>query len=297
MDDKQASAKIGCVILNYNDFENTAAQVERVKDFACLDAVIVVDNNSSDGSGKRLEKLEDSKISVLCLTENKGYGAGNNAGVRFGYEALGMTHVIIANPDTYFDENCIKALVKVFDRHDEVGVAAATMKDKTDGSQASGWKLLSYAGELMNTGPVCRRVFRPFLRYPASYTKGKRAVYVDAVHGSMLMVDAEKMIICGGYDERVFLYGEENILAWRMKDYGYKTVQLLNVFYQHENSASISKTYKDICRRQKLRHESTMFYFIHYLHIGKGKQIFAKMFFGIVMAEVWLCSKVLGLKW
>ena len=46
MDDKQASAKIGCVILNYNDFENTAAQVERVKDFACLDAVIVVDNNS-----------------------------------------------------------------------------------------------------------------------------------------------------------------------------------------------------------------------------------------------------------
>ena len=56
------------------------------------------------------------KRQVLCLTENKGYGAGNNAGVRFGYEALGMTHVIIANPDTYFDENCICLLYTSFAR-------------------------------------------------------------------------------------------------------------------------------------------------------------------------------------
>ena len=42
--------------------------------------------------------------------------------------------------------------------------------------------------------------------YPDSYFQGHKAVYVDAVHGSLLMVDAVKMLGCGGYDEEVFLY-------------------------------------------------------------------------------------------
>ena len=50
-------------------------------------------------------------------------------------------------------------------------------------------------------------------------------MYVDVVHGSMLMADLEKMISVGGYDERVFLYGEENMLGWKMRDMGWKTAQ------------------------------------------------------------------------
>lgn len=289
--------KIGCVILNYNDYENTALQEARIRDFGCLEKIIIVDNGSTDGSGEKLKALENSKTTVLLLKENKGYGAGNNAGIRYGCEILGLSHIIIANPDTHFDEKCIKGIARIFENHSEVGVAAAAMKDGSDGSQASGWRLLSFTEELMNTGPVCRRIFKKRLNYPPRYMEGKKAVYVDAVHGSMLMVDGKKMMECGGYDERVFLYSEENILAQRMKKHGFSTVQLLNVSYMHENSASISKTYESVLRRQKLRHESSMFYYREYLHINKLQEMTAKVFFAAVMAEIWFCSRVLKMEW
>ncbi|MEY8339215.1 glycosyltransferase family 2 protein [Lachnospiraceae bacterium 62-35] len=289
--------KIGCVILNYNDYENTTLQLERIREFSCLEKIIVVDNCSTDGSGEKLKALESGKIDVLLLKSNRGYGAGNNAGIRYGCEILGLTHIIIANPDTCFYEACIRRLAGIFYHHPEAGVAAAKMKDSSGGRQASGWRLLSFTEELMNTGPVCRRLFKKRLNYPADYGKGKRAVYVEAVHGSMLMVDGKKMMECGGYDERVFLYGEENILACRMKAKGFRTVQALDVSYIHENSATISKTYETALRRQRLRHESSLFYYKEYLHINPVQELAAKLFFKIVMAEIWFCSKVLRMKW
>lgn len=289
--------RIGCVILNYNDYENTALQAERIRSFSCLEKVIIVDNCSSDDSGEKLERLRGEKTDILRLADNKGYGAGNNAGIRYGCEKLGITHIVIANPDTHFDEACIRKMAGVFLRHPEIGVAAAQMKDGSDGSQASGWRLLSFTEDLMNTGPICRRIFKRRLNYPPEYMEGKKAVYVDAVHGSMLMVDGAKMMECGGYDERVFLYGEENILAWKMRACGYRTVQLLNVSYIHENSATISKTYQSILKRQKLRHESSLFYYREYLRISMVQEAFAKLFFAAVMAEIWFCSRILRMRW
>ena len=282
-----------------NDYETTDAQLKRICDYRIWEAIVVADNCSSDDSFDRLKESWGEKDRVHCIRteKNRGYGAGNNAGVRYACEELGCTHVVIANPDTHFTEECVKAMAKVWNTHAEVGVVAAAMVDSSDGSQASGWRLLSFTEELLNTGPVCRRIFKRRLNYPKGYGEGKRAVYVDAVHGSMLMVDGEKMRACGGYDERVFLYGEENILAQRMKRLGYRTVQLKNVTYLHENSASISKTYSDIARRQRLRHESSMFYYKEYLHINRVQELAARCFFAVVMAEVWFCSRVLRMKW
>ncbi len=291
--------KVGCVILNYNDFENTDAQLKRISGYGIWEGIVVVDNRSSDDSFEKLKEAWQGRERVFLIrtAENKGYGAGNNAGIWYACDVLGCTHVVIANPDTHFTEQCVTIMAKAAAAREEIGVVAATMVDSSNGSQASGWRLLSFTEELLNTGPVCRRLFRKRLNGPAGYGQGKKAVYVDAVHGSMLMVDGKKMKECGGYDERVFLYGEENILAQRMKALGYRTVQLKNVTYRHENSASISKTYSDIARRQKLRHESAMFYYKHYLHINRIQELAARAFFGAVMAEVWFCSRILGMRW
>lgn len=289
--------KISCIILNYNDSQNTIAQLRRIGGYHCFDSIIVVDNCSTDDSMSRLEPLADEKIVVIRAEKNAGYGAGNNVGVHYAYEVLQSTHAVIANPDTHFTETCVRELAKLFVGHEELGVAAATMKDGSDGSQASGWPLLTWFQDLLNTGPVCRRVMKETLIYPDSHFAGKRAVYVDVVHGSMLMVDLRKMISCGGYDERVFLYGEENILGFRMKDMGWRTVQLLTQTYLHENSGTISKTFESVSRRQKLRHDSAVFYYEQYLHINRVQRAVTKLFHRVVLFEIWLCGQVLGMTW
>ena len=38
----------------------------------------LVDNHSPDGSGEKLEREFGGRATVLCLPENKGFGAGHN---------------------------------------------------------------------------------------------------------------------------------------------------------------------------------------------------------------------------
>lgn len=288
--------KINCVILNYNDAETTKKLVNQIKGYESLNQIVIVDNASTDDSAERLKALEDEKVVVLVSESNRGYGAGNNMGVEYSFQISGATHAIIANPDTSFTETCIQGMSQVF-RHDpEVGVAAAVMEDATYGSQRNAWPLRSFTKELLAMGPISRRLFRRVLEYAESYFGNKHAVYVDAVHGSMLMVDCAVFMDCGGYDENIFLYEEETVLAWKMKQAGYRTVLLLNAHYLHEHSVSIGKTYKNMIARQQLRHTSTMYYFKHYLHINRVQEWIADVWFWILLLEIRMAGAVLSIK-
>ncbi|MFR5732278.1 MAG: glycosyltransferase family 2 protein [Clostridium sp.] len=105
---------------------------------------------------------------------------------------------------------------------------------------------------------MSRRLLGKTFDYPDSCFAGRSAVYVGAVHGSMLMVDTEKFLEAGGYDEGIFLYEEEQVLGRRMQNAGYRSVLLLNQHYDHEHSTSISKSFSDAMKRQRLREKSTL---------------------------------------
>ena len=66
--------KNGIVILNYNDSENTSLILDDIKNFKILDYIIIVDNNSTDNSVKKLKKYENNKIKIV----NKRFRAKRN---------------------------------------------------------------------------------------------------------------------------------------------------------------------------------------------------------------------------
>ena len=279
-------AKINCVILNYNDADTVRGLVNEICGYEALDQIVIVDNASTDDSIEKLESLKTEKIHVLRSEKNGGYGSGNNLGVRYAVEQNGADHILIANPDVKFSEECVKALSGVLSRHEDLAAAAAKMDDMTYGELNNGWKIHGFWGELLAMGPISMRLFKKWLNYPESYFKEKKAVYVDAVHGSMLMVDGKKFLEAGGYDEEIFLYQEETVLAKRMKNCGYRTVLLLNQRYRHEHSVSIKKSFKGQMDRQKLRNTSVLYYMKHYLHIGSVKERIAKLWFAGILLEI-----------
>lgn len=297
--DSKRKPRVSCVILNYNDASTVKTLVRKIYAYPVFHSIILVDNCSTDNSLEQLQNLtgESEKITVLSASHNGGYGAGNNVGIRYAYQELQADYVMIANPDVDFSENLVLRLLRIFERHPDLGAASACMQDPVFGKQRNGWPLFGFWRELARCGPLCRRVFKSFLEYPETYFQGKKAVYVDAVHGSLLMVDARKMMGFGGYDEGLFLYQEEAVLGCRMYNAGWRSALLLTDSYSHLHSASISRTYQDVWERQKLRNKSCMYYYQHYLKINHIQELAAKLFFQIVHLEIWFCSRVLRMRW
>ena len=232
---------------------------------------------------------------MLSAGHNGGYGSGNNLGVRYAAGEGGASYVLIANPDVVFLEQSLKAMLAVFARHPEVGIVTTRIHDARFPDLKNGWPLRSFTRELLSMGPVSRRLFGRSFDYPDSYFAGRNVVYVGAVHGSMLMVDTEKFLEAGGYDEGVFLYEEEQILGRRMQTAGYRSVLLLNQHYDHEHSTSISKSFSDAMKRQRLREESTLYYMKHYLHINPLQEQIAKLWFAGIRMEMQV-AKLAGIK-
>ena len=302
--------KVAAVILNYNDADETIEAVRRIAGFASLSTIIVVDNASTDGSADRLkgwlreenhrfvaaeeaDETDDDdeaeqfhRYMLVKAEKNGGYGYGNNLGVQYAYEIAGADLVLIANPDAVFDEDCLRKVITCFE--DEPNAAVVSVPSIGRGGkpewQISAWPLRSFFGELLHTGPLMKRLFRHWLEYPEKKFAGGGPVRVDAVHGAFLMVDADRFMACGGFDENVFLYGEENILAFKMQDNGSKTMLLTDCSYRHKGSGTISASYNAV-ERQKLRQTSEMYYFKHYLEISRAEQAAAVLFQKLVLLE------------
>ena len=260
--------KLALVVLNYNDADNTLKVLGNTANYGVFDKVIVVDNASNDDSRIRLKSYceDNEKIYFVENHENKGYGAGNNIGI-FVAKKLGMDLALIANPDTDFEERVIKVLKSAMEKNENIGICAPLVE--TNDVYGSRENVLK--------GASCWPM-RDFL-----HAKIRK---VGAVLGALLMVRVDAFINVGGYDEKMFLYGEEDLLSKKMEGIGLKTAVITGYKYKHIHSASIKKSLKSLYSRQKIREESTMYFYKNYLNINPLQQIFAKVFFAFVRLEV-----------
>lgn len=271
------------VILNYNDAPTTMKLLEHVKDFSVLDNIVVVDNCSTDDSWERLQSYRSEKIRLVKSEKNGGYGAGNNLGVRYSRETLNADYVLIANPDVIFEEDCVKKLVSTFNDYSDVAVVSAKQSNSPD----CAWKNCSVLQYILATS-LFFEVWLKIRNYPKSYFKNKNQVEVFAVPGSLLMVDAQKMVQHGMYDEEFFLYYEEPVLAQKFADAGLKTILRLDTSYIHNHHLSISKTYKRWSQQHKILLKSAELFLRKYKKANWFQMAFAKLWFAYTKVEFWL---------
>ena len=208
--------KISMIILNYNDSYTTLSLVDEVKDYECLDSVVVVDNHSSDDSWKRLQTLNGSgKVHALRLEQNGGYGMGNQEGINYAVSCLEADYVIIANPDIHVTPRCIRRVKDALDKTQGAVATSARVKDPMGGELFSYWTLLPLWKDLLDTGLVTRRLFKAMLNTPSyrlAYAGDEDCRLVDAVPGSFFMLKTG--ILTPGeikevFDKHIFLYYEE----------------------------------------------------------------------------------------
>ena len=166
--------------------------------------IVVVDNASTDGSAAMV-KTRWPHVRVIEESTNKGFAAGNNAGIRATSDPL----ILLLNNDTIVPEGAIDVLVQRLLAHPEAAVAGPRLTDGDGRPELSFGPMISPLNELRQkltltlyrrgVGWVSRRVERAT----------RREHEVDWVSGACLLVrraDAERV---GLLDERYFLYTED----------------------------------------------------------------------------------------
>lgn len=122
--------QIAIILLNYNGYDET---VDCVRSLLCSTynyySIIIVDNNSPDRSGKKLKNLYEanSKINVLLNTENKGFSAGNNVGIKYALEK-GYDAILLINNDTVVASDFLQILVNETTDFDQFAIYTCKIK-------------------------------------------------------------------------------------------------------------------------------------------------------------------------
>lgn len=285
--------RCSCVILNYNDATTTIRLVKNIYNYSHINKIVVVDNKSTDNSKTRLEKITDDKVILICLEQNKGYGAGNNAGVKYIFDNIGDKFALIANPDVDFLDDVLEKMIKVFSKDENIGVIAAKQKDlKGKYIQDIAWKIPSKFELIMMDTRVFRKKIHQNIRYTDMYMNSAEYVDVNCVPGAMLMVDIEKFLEFGGYDENMFLYCEETFLGIRLRKIGYRTVLLSHKNYTHAHSVSIDKSIKSKLTQYKMIVENRIYLMKKYYNANAIEIYLMKMVYGLIVMErkiiVWM---------
>lgn len=276
-------SRISCIILNYNDAPTTISLVERIKDYSLLDYIVIVDNCSTDDSWEQLLHYKNDKIHVIQSPRNGGYGFGNNVGLKYSADVLKTDYSIIANPDVFFDEDCVRKFLLTLQEDSSVAVVSARQSNSPD----CAWKNCSTLQYVLATS-LFFEVWLKIRCYPSKYFKNKKFAEVFAVPGSLLLVDTKKMLQYGMYDEDFFLYYEEPVLAQKFANAGLKTVLRLDCSYVHNHHISISKTYNRWSQQHAILLKSAELFLRKYKKINWLQMIFAKIWFTYTRVEFWV---------
>ena len=254
--------KIGMVIINYNDAKSTKRLLNNIKNYKCLDKIVIVDNCSTDNSLDELKAFESNHITIIKNSTNNGYAAGLNVGAKYLIKELGPCNIIFSNSDIIIKgEKDLKVLSS--DINDTVAVVGPVISEQ--GRYNRGWKLPSTNTEILLNLPLISRYFKKKLLYYKESHFKKDISYVDVVSGCFFMVDSEALEKVDYFDETTFLYYEEQILAKKMKNINKKECIDNRVKIIHDHSVTIDKNVKKI-NKYKILKTSQKYYVEEYLN-------------------------------
>ena len=268
-------SKVGIVILNYNDYEETSNFVNEIKDYKVLDEIVVVDNSSTDNSFNKLRKLKSKNISVIKTDKNNGYASGNNYGIK--YLEKRVDYIIISNPDITVDEKTIKKLKKDLDENENMAIVSPVINQL--GKKIRGWRLPNYLDELLSNINYFHRKAREKLNYDESRYQEEFS-RVEAVSGCFFMIRRDVLNMVGNFDESTFLYYEENILGQKLKNINRKTFIDNTVSVTHNLSVSVDKSFNSI-NKYKMLKTSQKYYVKYYLKTNIFGIILLRIVYGI----------------
>jgi len=180
--------------------------------------IIVIDNNSVDGSQKLISK-EFPKVILIENKKNVGFARANNQGILLGKGR----YLLLLNPDTEIIPLKINLMIDFLERNREIGIVGPRLLNSKHDTQASIRNFPTLRGEFL------QNTFFDILL--PSFIKSKigdyiaipnKPINVDWITGACMLIRKEVIDSIGVFDETFFLYYEEVDLCFRAKKNGWQ---------------------------------------------------------------------------
>jgi GT2 family glycosyltransferase len=232
--------------------------------------IIVVDNNSSDGSAAMV-RSEFPEVQLHGLNENIGFGRANNLALK----KAGGDFQLLLNPDTILGEETLRTMLDFMRSHLDAGLAGCKLLNGDGTFQlscrrgfptpwASFTKLFGLASLFPNS--------KLFARYNLTYLPIDDTYEVDALGGAFMMISRAALEATKGFDEDFFMYGEDIDLCFRAKKAGFKV-------YYVNTTATIH--FKGESTRRSAINELQVFY--EAMHVFVKKHYHASFIFNLLL--------------
>ena len=216
------------ILVNYKQVKLTIDCIDSIKKSSICDIkVIVVDNNSEDGSDEFLKQYYFSDNSVICIQSkcNNGFASGNNLGIKYALNC-GADYVMLLNNDTIIAPTMIEELKKA-SLNKYVTVPKTFYFENKN--------LIWYAGGTYSkiTGSVKHLGYNQIDN--EKYTHDK---FVSFGTGCCLFIPRTAIEQVGCLSEKYFMYGEDLDYSIKLNRNGFKIKYVANAHLWHKVGAS-----------------------------------------------------------
>lgn len=193
--------------------------------------IIVVDNDSRDGSIKMLDAMS-RKYSQVKLIKNKGnlgFGLANNQGMKISRGR----YILLLNSDTKVLDNVLGEMISWMDKNPKAGIASCGLRFKDGKIQGTGGyfptlpKVLTWMSFLDDL-PLLGKLIKPFhpmhglspLDKNINFFKNKKQM--DWLTGAFFIIRRQVFKEIGYFDKDYFMYVEEVDYCYRTKLKGWE---------------------------------------------------------------------------
>ncbi len=186
---------------------------------------------------------------------NVGFGAAHNI-IMSQAEKLGKYHLVL-NPDIYFAGGVLETLGYYLDSHTDVGLITPNVY-YPNGDLQYLCKLLptplDWVGRLLIPFKSVKNVINN--RFELRFSGYNSIMNIPYISGCFMLLRSSVIEEVGGFDERIFMYGEDTDLTRRIHE-KYKTLFYPHVHIFHEFHKGSHRNF----RLFKIHIKSAIYYF------------------------------------
>lgn len=250
------------VILVYRNIDDLRECIDsigaNVRDFR----IVVVNSFYDETSREVIAQVAAEKGCDFLNVENKGYSFGNNAGMRYAREHYDYDFIVVSNPDIViqrFDDSRIGDFDIVAP---QIVAADGRMQNPMVVKECRLARILVYYGfkwnfsSLLFAGIALNKVRRVL---SVRMHRNGLPYRIYAAHGSFVLLKKQVVdALFPVYDERMFLFAEEDILALRAAQTGFAIWYVPDVVIRHKEDGSMKLA--DFSTNAELRKSNMYFY-------------------------------------